>query len=426
MIARASEPAARAAWRPAGASSLDVERVRRDFPALAREVHGHALVYLDNAATTQKPAAVLDRLQASYLDECANIHRGVYQLSERATAAYEQAREKVRRFVGAATPSEVVFVRGATEGINLVAQSWGHANLREGDEIVLTALEHHSNIVPWQMLAEARGARLRVAPMSAEGDLQLEAYERLLGPRTRLVAVTAVSNALGTVTPVAAMIDAAHRHGAVVLVDAAQAVPHVALDVRALDCDFLVFSGHKLYGPTGIGVLYGKERLLTAMPPWQGGGDMILAVTFEKTTYAPPPAKFEAGTPHVQGAIALGAAVDYVSALGMAAIERHETELLAYAEAALDQTPGVRLIGRPRHRAAAISFLVDGIHPHDLGTILDRHGIAIRAGHHCAQPAMKRLGVPGTARLSLAVYNQRDEIDYLVACLGEAQRMFRA
>ena len=422
MRAHADE---RAAPRPTLASPLDVERVRRDFPALAGKAHGHPLVYLDSAATAQKPLAVLERLRRSYVEECANIHRGVYQLSERATAAHEAAREKVRRFLGAERSSEIVFVRGATEGINLVAQTWGRANLGPGDDIVVTAMEHHSNIVPWQMLCQERGANLKVAPMDDSGDLILAEYEKLLGPRTRLVAVTAVSNALGTVNPASDMIEAAHRHGAVVLVDAAQAAPHAALDVHELDGDFLVFSGHKLYGPTGIGVLYGKQRLLEAMPPWQGGGDMILSVTFAKTTYAPPPAKFEAGTPDIQGAIALGAAIDYVDSLGMAAIARYESELLAYAEAALSRLPGLRLIGRPRQRAAAISFVMDGIHPHDLGTILDRHGIAIRAGHHCAQPAMQRLGVSGTARISLAFYNKREEIDYLVTCLAEAQRIFQ-
>ena len=416
---------ARANQRPALSNPLDVERVRRDFPALGQKIHDRPLVYLDSAATAQKPLVVLDRLRRSYIEECANIHRGVYQLSERATAAHEAARDKVRRFLGAEKSSEIVFVRGATEAINLVAQSYGRANVGAGDDIVLTALEHHSNIVPWQMLAEERSANLKVAPMDDRGDLILPEYEKLLGPRTKIVAFTAVSNALGTVNPVAAMIESAHRHGAVVLVDAAQAAPHAALDVRALDCDFLVFSGHKLYGPTGIGVLYGKERLLEAMPPWQGGGDMILSVTFEKTTYAPPPAKFEAGTPHIQGAIGLGAAIDYVESLGMAAIERYEAGLLDYAESALARLPGLRLVGQPKRRAAAISFVLDGIHPHDIGTILDRHGVAIRAGHHCAQPAMKRMGVSGTARVSLAFYNKRDEIDTLVSCLGEAQRMFR-
>jgi cysteine desulfurase/selenocysteine lyase len=421
-MARADD---RPALRPTLSSPLDVERVRRDFPALAGKAHGHPLVYLDSAATAQKPLAVLDRLRRSYLEECANIHRGVYQLSERATAAHEAARDKVRRFIGAEQASEIVFVRGATEAINLVAHSYGRGQIHQGDEILISEMEHHSNIVPWQMLAEERGAHLKVAPMDDSGDLLLPEYEKLLGPRTKIVAFTAVSNALGTVNPAAAMIAAAHRHGAVVLVDAAQAVPHQALDVRELDCDFLVFSGHKLYGPTGIGVLYGKERLLAAMPPWQGGGDMILSVTFEKTTYAPPPAKFEAGTPHIQGAIGLGAAIDYVESLGLAAIERYETDLLAYAEASLARLPGLRLVGQPQRRAAAISFVLDGIHPHDIGTILDRHGVAIRAGHHCAQPAMKRMGVSGTARVSLAFYNKRDEIDTLVSCLGEAQRMFR-
>ena len=416
---------ARASDRPALSSPLDVERVRRDFPALAQKVHGHPLVYLDSAATAQKPLVVLERLRKSYVEECANIHRGVYQLSERATAAHEAARETVRRFVGAEKGSEIVFVRGATEGINLVAQSHGRANVRAGDDIIVTAMEHHSNIVPWQMLAEERGANLKVVPMDDNGDLIWAEYEKLLGPRTKIVAFSSVSNALGTVNPAHAMIAAAHRHGAVTVVDAAQAAPHHALDVRDLDADFLVFSGHKLYGPTGIGVLYGKERLLRAMPPWQGGGDMILSVTFEKTTYAPPPAKFEAGTPHIQGAIGLGAAIDYVESLGMAAIERYEASLLSYAESALSGLPGLRVVGTPKHRAAAVSFVLDGIHPHDIGTILDRYGIAIRAGHHCAQPAMKRMGVPGTARVSLAFYNKREEIDHLVSCIREAQKMFR-
>jgi len=416
---------ARPKKHPSLSSPLDVERVRRDFPALAQKVHGHPLVYLDSAATAQKPLGVIERLSHSYTEECANIHRGVYQLSERATAAHEGAREKVRRFIGAEKASEIVFLRGATEAINLVAQSYGRAHIGPGDDIVITAMEHHSNIVPWQMLAAERGANLRVAPMDDSGDLVWSEYQGLLGPKTKLVAFTAVSNALGTVNPVAQMIDAAHHHGAAVLVDAAQAVPHASLDVRELDCDFLVFSGHKLYGPTGIGVLYGKERLLRAMPPWQGGGDMILSVTFEKTTYAPPPAKFEAGTPHIHGAIGLGAAIDYLESLGLAAIERYEAGLLEYAESMLSRLPGLRLVGTPKRRAAALSFVLDGIHPHDIGTILDRYGIAIRAGHHCAQPTMQRMGVVGTARISLALYNKREEIDYLVSCLKEAQKMFR-
>jgi len=411
--------------RPALSNNLDVERVRKDFPALAQRIHGYPLVYLDNAATTQKPSVVLDRIRRSYIDECANIHRGVYQLSERATAAHEASREKVRQFLGAENTSEIIFVRGATEGVNLVAQSYGRAHIDAGDEILVTAMEHHSNIVPWQMLCQERGAHLKVAPIDDNGDLIFAEYEKLLGPKTKLVAFTHVSNAFGTVNPAQTMIDAAHQHGAVVLLDAAQAVPHCELDVKKLGCDFLVFSGHKIYGPTGIGVLYGKQALLEEMPPWQGGGDMILSVTFEKTLYADLPAKFEAGTPDISGAIGLGAAIDYVQSLGMASIERYETELIQYTEASLAKLPGVRLIGRPKHRAAAVSFMLDDIHPHDVGTVLDRFGIAIRAGHHCAQPAMKRMGVPGTARVSLAFYNKSDEIDYLVSCLEETQKMFR-
>jgi cysteine desulfurase/selenocysteine lyase len=406
-------------------SSLDVERVRRDFPALAQKVHGHPLVYLDNAATTQKPTAVLDRIRKSYIEECANIHRGVYQLSERATAAHEASREKVRNFLGAQHASEIVFVRGTTEAINLVAQSYGRSHIGEGDEILITEMEHHSNIVPWQMLCQERGAHLKVAPIDDDGDLIFAEYEKLLGPRTKLVAFTYVSNALGTVNPAKAMIEAAHRQGAVVLIDAAQAVPHCELDVQDLDCDFLAFSGHKIYGPTGIGVLYGKQSLLEAMPPWQGGGDMIMSVTFEKTTYAPPPAKFEAGTPDINGAIALGAAIDYVQSFGMPAIERYENDLLRYAETALTKLPGLRLIGKPKRRAGAISFMLGDIHPHDVGTILDRSGVAIRAGHHCAQPTMKRMGVPGTARASFAFYNKTDEVDTLVSCLAQTQKMFQ-
>jgi cysteine desulfurase/selenocysteine lyase len=411
--------------RPTLSNNLDVERVRRDFPALAQKIHGHPLVYLDNAATTQKPSLVLDRIRRSYIDECANIHRGVYQLSERATTDHEAAREKVRQFIGAEKSGEIIFVRGATEGVNLVAQSYGRARIGVGDEILITEMEHHSNIVPWQMLCQERGAHLNVAPIDDNGDVIVAEYEKLLGPKTKLVAFTYVSNAFGTVNPARIMIEAAHEHGAVVLLDAAQAVPHRELDVKDLDCDFLVFSGHKIYGPTGIGVLYGKRALLEEMPPWQGGGDMILSVTFEKTLYADVPAKFEAGTPDISGAIGLGAAIDYVQSLGMAAIERYEADLLQYTETALAELPGVRLIGRPKRRAAAVSFMLDDIHPHDVGTVLDRYGIAIRAGHHCAQPAMKRMGVPGTARVSLAFYNKSDEIDYLVSCLGETQKMFR-
>lgn len=405
--------------------NLDVERIRHDFPALAQKIYGHPLVYLDNAATTQKPKQVLDRIQRSYIEECANIHRGVYQLSERATAAYDDAREKVRAFIGAKHSSEIVFVRGATEGINLVAQTFGRSRVGPGDEVLVTEMEHHSNLVPWQMLCQERGAKLQVVPIDDQGDLIWSEFEARLGPRTRLVACTYISNALGTVNPVKAIIEAAHKQGAVVLLDAAQAAPHRPLDVRDLDCDFLAFSGHKLYGPTGIGVLYGKQSLLQAMPPWQGGGDMILSVTLSKTTYAPPPAKFEAGTPDISGAIALGAALDYIGSIGLPAIARYENELLAYAEHALTAVPGVRIIGNPRERAAVLSFVVDGIHPHDLATILDRYGIAIRAGHHCAQPTMQHFGVPGTARLSLAFYNRREDIDALVLRLRDAQKRFK-
>ncbi len=406
-------------------SSLDVERVRRDFPALAQKIHGYPLVYLDNAATTQKPAVVLDRIRKSYIDECANIHRGVYQLSERATAAHDAARDKVRAFLGATRASEIVFVRGATEGVNLVAQSYGRSNVGPGDEVLITAMEHHSNLVPWQMLCQEKGASLKVAPIDEHGDLVWEEFEKRLGPRTKIAAFTQVSNALGTENPVKAMIEAAHRQGAVVLLDAAQSAPHREIDVKDLDCDFLVFSGHKLYGPTGIGVLFGKQRLLEAMPPWQGGGDMIAQVSFERTTYAELPAKLEAGTPDISGAIALGAAIDYVESLGLAAIERYENDLLAYAEAKLAGLPGLRLIGKPKRRAAVLSFMLDDIHPHDLGTVLDRFGIAIRAGHHCAQPVMKHFGVPGTARISLAFYNKREEIDLLALRLLDAQKMFK-
>jgi cysteine desulfurase/selenocysteine lyase len=403
----------------------DVERIRRDFPALAQQVHGYPLVYLDNAASTQKPTVVLDRIRRCYLEECANIHRGVHQLSERATAAYEGARERVRAFLGARRASEIVFVRGTTEGINLVAHSYGRTFIGPGDEVLITTMEHHSNLVPWQMLCQERGAKLQVAPIDDAGDIIVPELEKRLGPRTRIVAFTYVSNALGTVNPAKAIMEAAHRHGAVVLVDAAQAAPHRPIDVRDLDCDFLVFSGHKLYGPTGIGVLYGKQQLLEAMPPWQGGGDMIASVSFEETTYAAPPARFEAGTPDISGAIGLGAALDYVESIGLSAIEEYEKELLSYAERALASVAGVRIIGNPRERAAVVSFVLDDIHPHDLGTVLDRYGIAIRAGHHCAQPTMKHFHVPGTARISLAFYNKREEIDVLVSRLQEAKRLFK-
>jgi cysteine desulfurase/selenocysteine lyase len=402
----------------------DVERIRKDFPILHQEVHGHPLVYLDNAATTQKPRVVIDALRAYYMTDNANVHRGVHRLSERATEAYEGARVRIQRFLNAAHPREIVFVRGATEGINLVAQTHGRRAVGRGDEIVITALEHHSNIVPWQMLCEEKGAALRVVPIDDAGEVDLDAYETLLGERTRLVAVAHVSNALGTVVPVKRMIETAHRRGIPVLVDGAQAAPHVRLDVRALDCDFYTLSGHKTYGPTGIGVLYGKAELLERMPPFLGGGDMIKSVSFEKTVYNDLPYKFEAGTPNIAGAIGLGVAVDYLMGLGLDRIHAYESELLAYATDRLSVLPGVRLIGTAREKASVLSFLVDGVHAHDVGTILDREGVAVRAGHHCAMPVMARFGVPATTRASLAFYNTREEIDTLVRALDQVREIF--
>jgi cysteine desulfurase/selenocysteine lyase len=403
---------------------LDVDRIREDFPILREKVHGRPLVYLDNAATSQKPKAVLDAIQRFYATENANVHRGVHLLSERATRDYEQARVKVQRFLSAAASREIVFVRGATEGINLVASSYGRKHVGAGDEVLITAMEHHSNIVPWQMLCEERNARLRVAPINDHGELLLEEYEKLLGPRTRLVAAAHVSNSLGTVNPIQQMIALAHGHGVPVLIDGAQAVPHVPVDVAALDCDFYVFSGHKLFGPTGIGVLYGKAELLSAMPPYQGGGDMIRSVTFEKTTFNDLPYKFEAGTPHIAGAIGLGAAVDYVNGVGINAITAYERELLTYAGQALAAVADLRIIGIASEKASVLSFVMKGIHPHDIGTILDREGIAIRAGHHCAMPVMQRFGLAATARASLAFYNTRAEIDALVNGLAKVREVF--
>jgi cysteine desulfurase / selenocysteine lyase len=398
-------------------AALDVAAIRGDFPVLRQRVHGRPLVYLDNAATTQKPAAVIDRLVRYYTEENANIHRGVHALSERATGAYEAARERVRRFINAADARELVFVRGATEGINLVAQTWGRSHVGAGDEILLSELEHHSNIVPWQMLCDETGARLRVIPITDAGEVRLDEYARLLTGRTRLVAITHISNALGTIVPVADMIRRAHAAGVPVLVDGAQAVAHMAVDVQALGCDFYVFSGHKVLGPTGIGVLYGRAPLLEAMPPYQGGGDMISSVSFERTLYNELPYKFEAGTPNIAGAVGLAAAIDYVSAVGLDRIAAHERELLAYGTDALSDVPGLRLVGTAREKAGILSFVMDDVHPHDIGTIVDREGVAIRTGHHCCQPLMARLGVPATARASLALYNTRDEIDALAAAL---------
>jgi len=399
------------------------ERVRKDFPALAQAVHGKPLVYLDNAATTQKPRVVIEAITSFYERDCANVHRGVHQLSERATERYEESRRKAQRFLRASDSREIVFVRGATEGINLVAHSFVKPRLRPGDEILITAMEHHSNIVPWQLVAEEKQARLRVAPMTGDGELILEEFERLLGPRTRFVSVTHVSNALGTVNPVAQLVALAHARGIPVLIDGAQAAPHKPVDVGALDCDFYVFSGHKTYGPTGIGILYGKAAHLEAMPPYQGGGDMIRSVTFEKTLYNSIPYKFEAGTPHIAGAIGLGAALDYLQQLGMEHIAAHERELLQYATSALSQIPGVRLIGTARHKAAVLSFTMDHIHPHDAATVLDHEGVAVRAGHHCAQPVMERYGLPATLRASFGLYNTAEEVDVLIRALARVREI---
>lgn len=404
--------------------AFDVGRLRSDFPILAQQVHGNPLVYLDNAATTQKPNAVIEALDHYYRIDNANIHRGVHTLSERATSAYEGARAKVREFIHAASDKEIVFVRGTTEGVNLIASSWGRANVRSGDEILITALEHHANIVPWQMLCEQVGARLRVAPITDSGELMMEEFERLLSERTRMVAVAQCSNAIGTVTPIEHIIARAHAAGAVVLVDGAQAVAHMPVDVHALDCDFYAFSSHKLYGPTGVGVLYGKEHLLEAMPPYQGGGDMIKTVTFEKTTYNDLPYKFEAGTPHIAGGIGLGAAIDYFNGLDRAAIEAHERDLLAYATGMLREVPGARVIGTARAKVGILSFALDGVHPHDIGTILDHEGVAIRTGHHCAMPLMQRLRLPATARASFACYNTRDDVDALIRGIQKVREMF--
>lgn len=404
--------------------AFDVEKIRKDFPNLSVKVHGRPLVYLDNAATSQKPRAVINRLNRYYLSENSNIHRGVHYLSEQATQAYEDARMKVQAFLNANESREIIFVRGATEGINLVAQTYGRSVLREGDEIVISGMEHHSNIVPWQMLCEEKGARLKVIPINDQGELLIEEYEKLLSARTKLVALTHVSNALGTINPVKSMIATAHRQGIPVLIDGAQAAPHMSIDVQDLECDFYAFSGHKLFGPTGIGVLYGRAELLDRMPPYQGGGEMILAVTFEKTLYKPPPYKFEAGTPHIAGGIGFGAAIDYLNKIGMESIKAYEEELLDYGTQALTAIPGLKLIGTAKEKAGILSFVVDGVHAHDLGTILDHEGIAIRAGHHCAMPVMHRFGVPATARASLAFYNTRGEIDSLVRAIRKAIDIF--
>jgi cysteine desulfurase/selenocysteine lyase len=420
MSAAAAVPIRERAVQP----SFDVERIRKDFPILRTKVHGHSLVYLDNAATSQKPQSVIDALVRYYESGNANIHRGVHYLSQIATEEFEMAREMVRAFVNAAHTSEIIFTRGTTEAINLVAQTYGRQHVGAGDEVLITAMEHHSNIVPWQLLCEEKGAKLRVAPINDAGELLLDEYEKLLGPRTKLVAVGHVSNALGTINPLKRMVAMAHAHGVPVLVDGAQAVPHLAVDVQDLDADFYTFSGHKMYGPTGIGVLYGKHALLDAMPPYQGGGDMISSVTFEKTTYNKLPHKFEAGTPDMAGVAGLKAAIEYMNGIGIAKIAAHEHDLLEYATEVVSALPGVRLIGTAREKASVLSFVLDEVHPHDIGTILDQQGIAVRTGHHCAQPVMERFHIPATVRASFAVYNTKAEIDALVRGIRKVREVF--
>jgi cysteine desulfurase/selenocysteine lyase len=404
--------------------ALDAAVIRQDFPLLRQRVRGKPLVYLDNAATTQKPQTVIDRVVRYYAEENANVHRGVHWLSERATDAYEDARAAAGRFLNAGDSREIVFVRGTTEAINLVASTYGHAHVSRGDEVVISTLEHHSNIVPWQILCDAQGARLRVIPISDTGELDLEAYATLLNDRTRIVSVVHVSNALGTINPVEEIVRLAHRRGIPVLVDGAQAAAHMRIDVQTLGCDFYALSGHKMFGPTGIGVLYGTSALLSTMPPYQGGGDMISSVTFERTLYKPPPHRFEAGTPHIAGAVGLAAAIEYLTAIGWERAALHERELLEYASRALSQVPGLRVIGTAKKKAGILSFVLDGVHPHDVGTILDREGVAIRTGHHCCQPLMDRLGVPATARASMAIYNTHEDVDALEAALRTVWKVF--
>jgi len=423
MATTSTTHAAFSSKRPA-TLAFDVERVRKDFPILKQKVHGKPLVYFDNAATSQKPLVVIEAEDRFYREYNANIHRGVHELSERATRAYEEARAKVQHLLNAPETREVVFVRSTTEGINLVAATYGRKHVQAGDEVLITAMEHHSNIVPWQMLCEEKGARLRVAPINDRGELLFEEYEKLLGPRTRLVAVAHVSNVLGTINPVGEIVGAAHRLDIPVLVDGAQAAPHLKVDVQELDCDFYTFSSHKIFGPTGVGALYGKAALLEAMPPYQGGGDMISSVSFEKTLYNVVPYKFEAGTPNIAATIGLGAAIDYVNQLGLEAIAEYEHQLLEYATESLARIPGIRIIGTARKKAGVVSFVLAGVHPHDVGTVLDQEGIAVRTGHHCAQPLMDRFGVPATARASLAFYNTREEVDRLAAAIEKVRQVF--
>ena len=408
---------------PAGGPVLDVARVRTDFPILGRQVRGRPLTYLDNAATTQKPQVVIDAISRYYGEYNANVHRGVHLLSELASEAYENARRTIGRYFNAADARQIVFTRNATESINLVAHAFGRSHVGAGDDVLISAMEHHSNIVPWQLLCAERGARLRVAPIDDRGELELDVFESLLSDRTKIVAVTHMSNALGTVNPVEDIVRIAHQRGVPVLLDGSQAAYHMPVDVQALDCDFYVATGHKLYGPTGIGVLYGKEALLESMPPFLGGGDMISSVTFEKSTWAELPHKFEAGTPDICGAIALGVAIDYIQSIGLARIAAHEQSLLEYGAAQLASIEGLRMIGTARRKASILSFVLDGVHPHDIGTVVDREGVAIRTGHHCAQPVMARFGVPATARASLAMYNTREDIDVLVGALGRVREL---
>jgi cysteine desulfurase/selenocysteine lyase len=402
---------------------IPVEGCRFHFPLLRREVNGKPLVYLDNAATSQKPQVVIDAIMKYYHEENSNIHRGVHYLSTKATEAYEQARVKVQQFINARSIQEIIYVRGTTEGINLVAATYGRKNVREGDEVLISAMEHHSNIVPWQMLCEEKKAKLRVIPMNDAGELLLDEYEKLLTARTKIVGLAHISNALGTINPIRTMVELAHRRGIPVLVDGAQAVPHMKVDVQELDCDFYTFSSHKMFGPTGVGILYGKKELLEAMPPYQGGGDMIKSVTFEKTIYNDLPYKFEAGTPSIAGGIGLGAAIDYMKRMDMQAVAAYEKELLTYATKKLSAIAGLRIIGTAKEKASVISFVLEGIHPHDIGTILDLEGVAIRTGHHCAQPVMRRFGIPATARASFAFYNTKEEVDVLVSAIEKVKEV---
>jgi cysteine desulfurase/selenocysteine lyase len=405
------------------APAYDVQKIRKDFPVLHQKVHGKPLVYLDNAATTQKPLAVVEAIESYYRHDNSNIHRGVHTLSERATEAYEKVRVTAQKFLNAADYKEIIFVRGTTEAINLVAQTYGRKNVGSVDEVLITAMEHHSNIVPWQLLCEEKGAKLRVAPINERGELLLDEFEKLLGPKTKIIAVGHLSNALGTINPVREIVRLAHARNIPVLVDGAQAVARMPVDVQALDCDFYALSSHKLYGPTGIGILYGKTKLLEAMPPYQGGGDMIASVTFEKTVYNRLPYKFEAGTPNIADTIGFGAALEYVNSLGLEQIELHEADLLDYATKSVEAIPGVRVVGTAREKAGVLSFVMENIHPHDIGTILDTEGIAVRTGHHCAQPVMQRFGIPATARASFGLYNTREEVDALVKGIRKVQEV---